>query len=245
MSSSKQVFTMATMSGSSNRYRMMKHQVCMEIVAKTGKKTIDVGTILTEVMHRANDKESVDFINIDGNPFDTSHFPEPDEFEDRLTAETVITGTSTKVTMGFFIISAANMQQIKLLIGYSWLHDQNIYIHTQRMNFQHGTDLFLMGYKIMVHPMIANLSEVENSIRDSWYSHMDRMAAEHDTNADDQEFLDNLEKLQDAKLIVDDVLQIPISVERTVVKVENNGEKSFEVPVLQVYIPRRYRDAAN
>jgi hypothetical protein len=71
------------------------------------------------------------------------------------------------------------------------------------------------------------------------------MAAEHDTNHDDQEFLDNLKKLQDAKLIVDDILQIPISVERTVVKVEKPGKKAFEVPVLQVYVPRRYRDAAN
>lgn len=162
MSSSKQVFTMSAKSGSPTRYRTMKHQVRVEIVAKTGKKTIDVGMILTEMIHRANDKENVDFIDIDGNPFDTSHFPDPDEFADRRAAETV-----TKVTMGFFMMSSANMQRIKLSIGYSWLREQNIYIRTQRMHFQHGTDLFLIGYKIMVHPMIANLSDVENSIRDS------------------------------------------------------------------------------
>jgi hypothetical protein len=44
---------------------------------------------------------------------------------------------------------------------------------------------------------------------------------------------------------VDDILQIPISVERTVVKVEKSGKKAFEVPALQVYVPRRYFDAAN
>jgi hypothetical protein len=161
MLSSKQVVTMSSKPGSSNRYRTMKHQVRVEIVAKTGKKTIDVGMILTEVIHRANDKESADFIDVDGNPFDTNNFPDPDEFKDCLAAETVISGTSTKVTMGLFMISSANMQRIKLSIGYSWLCEQNIYIRTQRMNFQHGTDLFLMGYKIMVHPMIANLLDVE------------------------------------------------------------------------------------
>jgi hypothetical protein len=115
-SGSKQVVTMSAKPGSSNRYCTMKHQVRMEIVAKTGKKTINVGMILTEVIHRANDRESVDFTDVDGNPFDTSHFPDPDEFEDRLAAETVITGTSTKVTMGFFMISSANASNYRSVI---------------------------------------------------------------------------------------------------------------------------------
>ena len=156
MTSTPQVFTMATKSPSTKGFRTMKHQVRMEVVAKTGKKSIDAGTILAELMVRSNEKESVEFFDIHGNPFDISHFPEPDEFKDRLAAETVVTGANTKVTMGFFMISAANMQRIKLSIGYSWLGQQNIYLRIQRMNFQHGTDLFFMGYNTMVHPMVAN-----------------------------------------------------------------------------------------
>ena len=73
-----------------------------------------------------------------------------------------------------------------------------------------------MGYKTMIHPMVANPNEVEKSICDKWYSALDCMAAEHNTNEDDQAFLDNLEKLQEAKLVVDNVLQIPISVEKEI-----------------------------
>jgi hypothetical protein len=123
----------------------MRHQVRMEIVAKTGMKSIDVGTILAELMVRANEKENVEFIDINGDPFDISHFLAPDEFEDRLAAETVASGANTKVTMGFFMISSANMQHIKLSIGYSWLGQKNIYQRIQRMSFQHSTNLFFKG----------------------------------------------------------------------------------------------------
>ena len=223
----------------------MKHQVRMEIVAKTGKKSINAGSILADLMIRANEKENVEFLDIHSVPFDISHFPDPNEFEEKLAAETVTTGTNTKVTLGFFMISSANMQRIKSSIGYSWLGHKNIYLRIQQMDFKHGTDLFFMGYKIMDHPMVANPNDVEKSIRDKWYSAIDRMAAEHDTNADDAAFLMNLGKLQEADLIVDDVLQIPISVERNTIKVECPGKKPFDVPVFQVYVPRRHRDAAN
>ena len=245
MSSTQQVFSTVTRSPPTQRFRTLKHQVRMEIVAKTGKKSINVGTLLADLMIRANEKESVDFTDIHSNPFDISHFPDPNEFSERLAAETVTTGSNTKVTIGFFMISSANMQRIKLSIGYSWLGQKNIYLRIQRMDFKHGTDMYFMGYKTMDHPTFANPKDVEKSIRDTWYSALDRMAAEHDTNADDQEFLMNLAKLQEANLIVDDILQIPISVERNIVKVDCPGKKAFEVPVFQVYVPRRFRDAAN
>jgi hypothetical protein len=63
----------------------------MEIVAKSGKKTLNVGSVLNEMMQRTNEKETVDFLDIEGNPFDTFNFPEPVEFEDRLATETVKT----------------------------------------------------------------------------------------------------------------------------------------------------------
>jgi len=244
MTGTPQVFTMATTVPSAQRFRTMKHQVRMEIVAKTGKKSINAGSLLADLMARANEKENVDFLDIHGVPFDISHFPDPDEFAEKLAAETVVTGSTTKVTIGFFMLSSANMQRIKLSIGYSWLGQKNIYLRIQRMDFKHGTDLFFMGYKTMDNPMVANPKEVEKSIRDKWYSVVDRMAAEHDTNEHDAAFLANLAKLEDAKLVVNDVLQLPISVERNIVKVVCPGKKPFEVPVFQVYVPRCYRDAA-
>jgi hypothetical protein len=244
MTSTLQVFTMVTKGSNTPRFCTMRHQVRMESVAKTGMKSIDAGTILTELMVRANKNENVEFIDINGDPFDISHFPAPDEFKDQLAAETVASGANTKVTMGFFMISSANMQRIKLSIGYSWLGQKNIYLCIQQMSFQHGTDLFFMGYKTMVDPMVANPTAVEKSISKKWYSALDCMAAEHDTTDNDQEFLNNLQRLQEATLVVDDVLQIPISVERNTVKVECPDKKSFEVPIFQVYVPHRYRDAA-
>lgn len=245
MIGSNQVFTVATKSSDSSRFRTMRHQVRMEIVAKSGKKSLDVASILSELMIRANEKETVDFIDANANPFDTSNFPEAEEFKDRLAAETVETRDSTKVTLGFFMISSANMQRIKLSIGFSWLTQQQIYLRIQRMPFKHGTDLYLMGYATMIHPMVANPTDVEDDIRTKWYSPIDKLTAEHDPNEDDKKFLENVTRLEEANLIIDDTLQIPISVERTTIKVSCPEKKPFEVPVYQVYIPRRYRDAAN
>ena len=240
-----QAFTVATKPSDTSRFRTMRHQIRMEIVAKTGKKSLDVASILSEMMIRANEKETVDFLDANANPFDTTNFPEPDEFAARLATETVETRGSTKVTMGFFMISSANMQRIKLSIGFSWLAQQQIYLRTQRMPFKHGTDLYLMGYTTMIHPLVANPNDVEDDIRSKWYTSIDKMTAEHDPNNEDKKFLENVTRLEEAGLIIDDVLQIPISVERNTIKVSCPGKKPFEVPIYQVYVPRRYRDAAN
>ena len=245
MSRSNQVFKVAHKAQEATSFRTMRHQVRMEVAVKTGKKTIGVGRILSDLMKRANEKETVDFIDINGNPFDTINFPDPDKFEERLAVETVETRGNTKITLGFFMISSATMQRIKLSIGFNWLTQQQIYLRIQRMPFQHGTDLFLMGYATMVHPAVANPAELEEDIRTKWYSPIDRMAAEHDPQEHDKLFLENLERLEEAKVIVNDALQIPISVERTVLKVDCPGKKPFEVPIFQVYVPRRFRDAAN
>ena len=217
----------------------------MEVAVKTGMKTIGVGRILSELMKRANEKENVDFLDVHGDPFDTVNFPEPDEFEDRLAVETVENRGNTKITIGFYMVSTANMQRIKLSIGFNWLTQQQIYLRIQRMPFKYGTDLFLMGYATLIHPSAANPSDVEEDIRLKWYSPVDRLAAEHDPQEHDRTFIENLDRLQEAQVIVNDVLlQIPISVERTILKVESPGKKSFEVPIYQVYVPRRHRDAA-
>jgi len=243
MSRSNQVFTLASKASESSRFRTMKHQVRMEVAVKTGMKTVSVGRILSELMKRANEKESVDFVDIHGDPFDTIDFPEPDDFEERLAVETVETRGNTKITLGFYMISTANMQRIKLSIGFNWLTQQQIYLRIQRMPFKYGTDLYLMGYVTLINPAIANPSDVEKDIRTKWYSPVDRLAAEHELKDDDKEFLANLDRLQEAHVIVNDVLEIPISVERTVIKADCAGKKAFEVPIFQVYVPRRFRDA--
>jgi hypothetical protein len=135
------------------------------------------------------------------------------------------------------MISKATMQRIKLSIGFTRLTQQQIYLRIQQMPFKYGTDLFLMGYATMVHPLVANPSDVEDDICIKWYSPVDGLSAEHNPQENDKMFLDNLERLQEAKVIVNDVLQIPISVERTVLKVECQGKKSFEVTIYQVYFP--------
>ena len=96
----------------------------------------------------------------------------------------------------------------------------------------------------MEHPNVMIPSNIEQYISDKWYSHMDKKAAEHAMTPNDQEFLDQIEKLEEANIIVDDELRIPIRVERTVAGVECPGQKSFEVPVFQVYVPRCCQDAA-
>ena len=123
----------------------------MEIVAKNGMKKLDVGHILNDMMQRANDNEKVDFFDIHGKPFDTTNFPEDQEFIDRLGAETVDTGRNPNVTLGFYMLSSATLQRIKKAIGYTWLNQQQIFIRNQRMPFTEGTDMYLMGYMLGTH----------------------------------------------------------------------------------------------
>ena len=131
MSRSNQVFTLASKASESPRFRTMKHQVRMEVEVKTGMETIGVGRILSELMKRANEKETVDFMDINGDPFDTLNFPEPEKFEERLAVETVENRGNTKITLGFYMVSTATMQRIKLSVGFNWLTQQQIYLRIQ------------------------------------------------------------------------------------------------------------------
>ena len=224
---------------------MLKHQVRMEVVAKNGTKKVNVGVILSDLMKRANEHDKVDFFDIHGTPFDNDNFPEDQDFIERLASETVQNARNTKITMGFYMVSSATLQRIKKSIGYGWLNQQQIYLRTQRMPFTEGTDMFLMGYKIMENTTIANPNDIEREISDKWYSYMDKMAANHEMNDDDQEFLKNVTQMEEANIIVNDELKIPISAERTIIRVECAGKKPFEAPVFQIFVPRRVKVAAN
>ena len=148
---------------------MLKHQVRMEVVAKNGTKKLDVGHILSDLIQKANEKEKVEFYDIQGNPFDNNNFPEDQESIKRLGAETVETGRNPKVTLGFYMTSSATLQKIKRSIGFQWLTEQQIFIRNQRMPFTEGTDLYLMGYMLMEHTSVANPEDIENNISDKWY----------------------------------------------------------------------------
>lgn len=69
---------------------------------------------------------------------------------------------------------------------------------------------------------------------------MDKLAAEHEMNKDDEEFLEHVGMLEEAEIIVNNELRLPISAERTIIKVECQGKKSFEAPVFQIFVPRRF-----
>ena len=140
------------------------------------------------MMQRANEQEKVDFFDIQGKPFDDTNFRGDQEFIERLGAETVETGHTSKVTLGFFMVSSATLQRIKRAIGYPWLTQQQIFLRTQRMPFTESTDMYLMGYMMMEHTSVANPEDIERDISDKWYSYMDKMAAGHERNKDDENF---------------------------------------------------------
>ena len=96
----------------------------------------------------------------------------------------------------------------------------------------------------MEHTSVANPNDIERNISDKWYSYMDKLAAEHEMNNDDEDFLNHIKMLEEAEIIVNDKLKLPISAERTILKVECQGKKPFEVPVFQIFVPRRYNEAA-
>jgi hypothetical protein len=99
------------------------------------------------------------------------------------------------------------LHRIKLLVGFGWLGQQRIYLRTQRMPFKFGTNMYLMAFLTMEHPSVSNQSAIEE------YIQMDSTVTQ-DTNNDN--FLAHIQRLKDAKLIVDEVLTLPISVEQSI-----------------------------
>ena len=99
MTSVSSKFLMVPGANPTPRFKMLKHQICMEeVVVKSGTKNLEIGNLLNELMICANEKENDElFLDIHGVAFHPIQFPpEAKDFINRLAVETVETPHSTK-----------------------------------------------------------------------------------------------------------------------------------------------------
>jgi hypothetical protein len=232
---------------------LMKHQIRMEIALEAGTERINVAGILRELMKRANATTAVKvmFADAKGTPTSYQTLPKGQEFATRMSVEKVETGRNNKVVLGLYMMSESNMQTIKTTIGFPWLRQHQIYMRHQRMSFDHGTDLFLIGYLVQEHPNFANLEVLESEIQRKWFDEdaIELLSANEDGSPDDNdpnaaEFAKRIASMAAEGLIQAGKLTIPISVERSFVKVVAPGKPNFDTQILSVYVPRKHHVAA-
>jgi hypothetical protein len=223
------------------------HQIRLEIALESGLERINVAGIIKELMKRANSTPevvTVKFADIHGDPVTTQTLPKGQAFATRMAVEKVETGRTKKVVLGLYMQSTATMQVIKNAIGFPWLRQNQIYIRHQRMSFQHGTDLFLIGYLVKEHPTFANLEILDSEISGKWF---DPAPIDDDDDPDTEQSTNyeaRIKAMQEEGLIRNGQLTIPISVERSFVKVTAPGKNAFDTQILSVYVPRKNHGAA-
>jgi hypothetical protein len=225
------------------------HQIRMELMLEVDTLRINVGKITFGLFNRVQALGDIVFSDTHGKEITKDNFPQGQDFIERMMMTQVPSGRKKKIIVGFFISSKLSLADIKRGIGYNWLQDQHIYLRSQNMSFDHGVDLFLIGYWIKEHPSFMNLIESPAVIMDHWNEMFDIIGHSDDGNeAPNQEQADIKEffkQLTASKILVAGKLNIPVSLERNLVKVEGNDpHKPFEAFAINVYVPREYKDVA-
>ena len=165
-----------------------------------------------------------------------------------LAVEKVETGRTRKVVLGFYMQSCLYMNDIKSAIGIQWLQQQHIFLRPQRMSFEHGTNLFLIGYLPLEHPTTANMENLEKEIKAKWFPmpiHIaDDMSDDDNDRNHSAEYNTVIQRLTERGLINDGKLQFPATVERSVITVHAPDQPTFETQILSVFVPRKFKEAA-
>lgn len=185
---------------------------------------------------------SVDFHDADKLPIDPMTIPTGSEFTKCLRVTVHQTNKLKMVTFGFFMQSNAPFSVIKNTIGFGWLRKHHVFLRIQHLDFNHGTDLYLLGYIIHENPSFANLKEMEHRLALNWFEKDDRDKIHRSNKSDLIQALKDLEK--EKAIVLDEEVQIPITVEKGSVKVSAEGMPVFDSQVLYVYVPRKWREAA-
>jgi hypothetical protein len=215
----------------------------MEVAMAAEVDLVRLERILGDLLKLANSTSgvTVEFLDADNHRFDLQTLPTGDEaFRQRFKMTTGATARGKKASLGFFLASSSSFHAIKSAIGFSWLQKHHVYLRIQRMPFKHGTDLHLMGYWIREHPHLANLDMVDKIINDAWYREGLKTS---ETAAEFKTLFDSVTTAKNSSL-PHGSLSIPISVEKGFIKVRAPGKNDFDVQVLQVYVPRSFRDVA-
>ena len=225
-----------------------KHQIRLEITLAAESGKINVAGIVSEVVKRANSGLiPVRFFDVNDVPFNGVTVPSGKEFVTRLAVDKVEKGKTRKVVLGFYMQSRLHMNDIKAAIGLTWLQNNRIFMRPQRMSFEHGTDLFLIGYLAKEHPLTSNMTNLENEIHEKWLPmpvhSIDGMTDEEDDQPS-KEFTELVTLLNDRDIISDNKIQFPITIERNTIKVNAPGKPEFATQLLSVFVPRKYHEAA-
>jgi hypothetical protein len=226
------------------------HQIRMELMLEADTLRINVGKIMFGLFNKVHALGTVTFLDTHRKEITKDNFPHGQDFIERMMMTQVPSGRKKKIIVGFFISSKLSLADIKRGIGYNWLHEQNIYLRSQNMLFDHGIDLFLIGYWIKEHPSFMNLAESPAAVMEHWNEMFDIIGHEDDIgkeepSKEEADIKELFNHLTSNKILVNGKLNIPVSLERNLVKVEGSDiRKPFEAFAINVYVPREFREIA-
>jgi hypothetical protein len=235
MSDSNDEFTTVTTKTRPSRDDSPKQQVRMEVMLDPEAGRVNIAGVLLELIKRATAALTpIRFCDVLGIPFGATTVPAGKDFITRLAVEKIEFGNTRKVVLGFLVQSTLSLNEIKTAIGTPWMQQQRIFLRYQRMPFSHGTDLFLIGYLVQEQPTTANYDALEQAISEKWFDpEQDQDSSLDDVSVDNagEDYDDLIRVLVHQKLIVDNKLLIPITSERSILKVKAPGKKPFDIPI--------------
>jgi hypothetical protein len=207
-------------------------------------KTVSLVPLFTTLINRAATTGRMTFFDTGGDEFCVEQLPRlsSEKFCEQFKVESVKARDGSRVLLGFTFRSSASLEEVKRAISYEWLRRNNIYIRLHPLGFDNGLDMHLIGYFTHVHPRFACLFSLREEIKLDW--HRAHMALSMST---DPTTTQQLRKAYEGKSLLEadhDSIQIPLSLEKSVMPGVDTQGKKFSTPALTLRVPKQFTSIA-
>ena len=102
----------------------------------------------------------------------------------------------SKVLLGISIRSTNTLEEVKIAIGYNWLKANRIYLCIQPLRFEHGLEIFLLGYFVKIYLAFVNYGELTDQVHEEW-----KTAHRVIVNSDDSDIKQHLQHAYEADIL--------------------------------------------
>ena len=207
-------------------------------------KIVNLAPLFTTLIKRAETTGTITFLDTQGEAFsvDSLQLLQSDQFIKRFMVESIKARDGSKVLMGFSLRGCVSLEDLKMSISYDWLRKNSLYIRLHPLGFKHGLDMYLLGYFIRIHPRFVCFETLRETIRLEWHKAFEELSV-----SDDPAIKRQLHLAYAAKALTtleDDRVQIPVSLEKSVMPGTDSQGKRFSTPVIALRVPKAFFPAA-
>ena len=203
-------------------------------------KKVNVVPLFTNLLSRAKTAGPITLLDTMMRSFDLDELAtiNSEVLTSRFLVESVKAKEGSKLLMGFAFRSENTLEEIKIAIGYEWLRGNRIYLRLNTLGFDHGLEMYLLGYFVKIHPSFVCYTDLQDVVYSAWQE-----AHQVVRNLDGEDIKQQLQHAYEAGILSltnSEMINIPMALEKSVMPGTDSQGKVFNTPVITLRVPKAF-----